>query len=135
MKNILISSLRAVAFASALLLVPAIASAKDNAPADPAAQLLALSGIVPVKAAGPYVQVGSYRIWVSSHLGKPSAVTSDGSWLYDDFTADQSPARGTLVVRFNQGRVSQLTLVSSAVETAMLTAPANVNGATQIASK
>jgi len=130
MNTILTASLRAAAFAAALLLAPAIASANDTA-----AQQHAISGIVPVKAAGPYVQVGSYRIWVSSHLGKPSAVTSDGLWLYHGFFADETEDSGTLVVRFADGRVSQLTLVSSAVETAMLTVPVNVKGATQIASK
>jgi hypothetical protein len=122
------ASIRAAALAAALFVIPSIVSAKENAPADQAAQLLASVGIVPVKAVGPYIEIGSYRIWVSSHLGRPSAVLANGTWLYRGFTADESVASGTLVVRFSQGRVSQLSLVSPAVETAMLTAPASPRG-------
>ena len=131
MKTIVISALRAATLVSALLLVAAIASAKESA--DPAAQALATSGFVQVKAAGPYVEVGSYRIHVSTMLGQPSATLADGTWLYRDFTANGSAASGTLVVRFDQGRVTRLTLVSPRVETAMLSAPAS--GKTLVASK
>lgn len=133
MKNIITASLRAATVASALLVVSAIASAKDTAPADVVAQRLAVSGAVPVSAAGRYVEIGSYRIHVSAHLGRPSAVLGDGTWLYRNFTADESVAQGTLVVRFDHGRVSQLSLVSPTVETAMLTPAAK--GRTLIASK
>jgi hypothetical protein len=135
MKNITTTSLRAAALAAALLLVPAIASAKDNTPSDLAAQLLATSGRVPVKAAGPYVEVGSYRIHVSAHLGRPNAVLADGTWMYHNFTADESAASGTLMVRFDHGRVSELALISHTVETALLKTPTKANGAIQIASK
>jgi hypothetical protein len=124
------SSIRAAALAAALFVGPSIASANDNA-----AQMLAASGTVPVKAAGPYVQIGSYRIQVEAHLGRPSAVTADGAWLYHGYVADESSAEGTLVVRFDHGRVSQLSLVSHSVETVMLTAPASAKGQTLIASK
>jgi len=135
MNTLLISSLRAVALASALLLVPAITSAKDASQTDSTAQLLATAGIVPVKAAGPYVQVGSYRIHVSVRLGKPSAVLADGTWLYKGFVADESAAAGTLVIRFDEGRVSQLSLVSPTVATAMMAAPVNVAAKTLVASR
>ena len=54
-------------------------------------------------------------------LGEPSATLADGTWLYRDFTVDGSVASRTLVVRFDLGRVSKLSLVSPKVETAMLT--------------
>jgi len=133
MKTIVISSLRTAALVSALLLVPALAVAKDTVASDPTAQLLATAGTVPVKAAGPYVEVGSYRIHVSAHLGQPSAVLADGTWLYHGFTAVESDAGGTLVVRFEHGQVSQLSLVSPTVETAMLTN--NARAKTLVAAK
>jgi len=120
MKNIILTSLRAAALSSALFLVPAFLSAKDSASADPASQMLATSGTLTVKAAGPYVEVGSYRIHVSTRLGRPTAILADGTWLYRNFTVDESAATGTLVVRFEQGRVSQLSLASPKVETALL---------------
>jgi hypothetical protein len=130
MKNITLASFRAAALAAALLVAPAIASAHDNP-----AQVLASSGAVPVKDAGPYVHPGSYRIHVWTTLGRPSAVLADGTYLYRDFGAQDNAIRGTLVVRFDRGRVSQLSLVSPAVETALLTAPAGGKGAVEIASK
>jgi len=119
------ASLRAAAFAAALVLIPAIASAKDSAASDPAAQALATTGIVPVTTAGSNVEIGSYRIHVWTSLGKPSAALADGTWLYRNFNADGSAASGTLVVRFDHGAVSQLSLVSHAVETTMMTAKAS----------
>ncbi|MGD1030040.1 MAG: hypothetical protein ABSA05_02770 [Opitutaceae bacterium] len=127
------ASLRAAALAAALVLIPAIASAKDIAPSDSAARMLAATGIVPVTAAGSNVEIGSYRIHVWTSLGRPSAILADGTWLYRDFTADGSAARGTLVVRFDHGKVSQLSLVSHAVETAMM--PTTASQLTIIAKK
>jgi hypothetical protein len=124
------SSLRAAAFAATLLLLPALASAADS-PADPAAQMLSTAGVVPVKDVGSYVHVGSYRIHVWTILGRPSATLPDGTYLYKNFAANDSAAHGTLVVRFVQGRVDQLSLVSPAVATAMLTAPAQATLVTQ----
>jgi hypothetical protein len=122
MKITLSSLLCAAAAAAALLLVPVIAPAADR-PADPAAQMLAASGVVPVKDAGLYVHAGSYRIHVWTMLGKPTEVLPDGTWFYKDFSAQASAAHGTLVVRFDQGRVTQLSLVTPAVALAMLNAP------------
>ena len=134
MNHIARTSLRTASLVAALLLATTTASVKAATPADTAAQTLATSGAVSVKAAGPYVQVGSYRIHVSSHLGRPSAVTRNGTWLYRGFTADDSSATGTLMVRFENGRVSDLQLISATVETAMLNAPAT-KGSTLIASR
>ena len=144
MNVVTIASLRAAACGAALLLIPAIASARGTAPADSAAHLFATTGIVPVVAAKPYralspaassVQIGTWQTNVSLRLGRPSAVLDDGTWLYRNFTVDGSVARGTLVVQFAHGDVSQLSLVSPAVEAAMLTTPAGAKGRTQVASK
>jgi hypothetical protein len=139
-----IASLRAGALAAALLLVPAAASASGTAPTDPAAQLIATAGVVQVKTAKPFralnsgaspVQVGTWRDHVTLTLGRPSEVLEDGTWLYRNFAVDESLARGTLVVRFDHGDVSELSLVSPKVEAAMLTTPAGAKGRKLIASK
>ena len=111
MKNLLLSSLRAAALASVLLTFAASAHASD----------LAATGSLRVTAAGPYVNHGTCRIQVSAKLGQPSATLSDGTWLYHGFTAGDRT--GTLVVRFSAGRVSELSLASPAVVTALLTQP------------
>ena len=116
MNTITLKTLRTTILA-ALLSTSAILSA--NAAPD----TTALTGSVAVKAAGPYVQVGSYRIWVSSHLGKPSIVLADGSWLYNNFTSDSNGATGSLLVRFSNGQVSQMKLVSPAIVAALRSAP------------
>jgi hypothetical protein len=121
MKTTLASAFRLTALATTLLALPVLASAKDNAAADRAAEMLAVKGRIPVSAAGPYVEVGTFRIQVIAKLGRPDATLSDGTLLYPNFTADGSDATGTLVVRFNQGRVSELALVTSTVATAMVT--------------
>lgn len=123
MKTIAVCSLRTAALAAALLLLPAVASANDSATADRAESLLAGRGSIPVEAAGPYVEVGTYRIQVAVKLGRPAARLPDGTWLYENFVADGSNARGTLVVRFAQGRVSALTLATPAVVAALRSAP------------
>jgi len=109
----------AAALAAALSLPATFASAADG-PADSASQMLAVSGVVPVKDAGPYVHLGSYRIQVWTMLGRPTAVLPDGTYLYKDFAAQASAAHGTLVVRFDHGRADQLSLVSPEVALAML---------------
>jgi len=124
MNKSLHSLLSASALASALLLLPAIALAVNGPGFDPVARMLTVSGTVPVKDAGPYVHLGSYRIHVWTMLGRPSSILRDGTWLYQHFSAQASAAQGTLVVRFDQGQVSQLSLVSTAVATAMLSSPA-----------
>ncbi len=122
MKTNLVSALRLTALAATLTFVSASVSAKDLAPADRAEDLLALHGSVPVKQAGPYVEMGTYKIQVSAKLGSPSARLADGTWLYQHYQVEGGEAAGTLVVRFNpRGRVSGLTLVTPAVATAMST--------------
>jgi len=144
MNVINIASLRGGALGAALVLVSAIASAKDTAPADSAAQLFATAGVVPVEAAKPYrelnsgasaVRIGTWRSTVSLRLGRPSEVLADGTWLYRNYTVDGSLAHGTLVVKFENGDVSQLSLVSPTVEAAMMTTPAGAKGQKLVASK
>jgi hypothetical protein len=109
------------------LLLPFFAAAILDASAteptarpDPAAQTLNRQGSIPVRAAGPYVGPGTLRIQVSTKLGRPSAVLPDGTWLYHRRMVEESRAQGTLVVRFNDGRVSSLTLVTPSIATALL---------------
>jgi hypothetical protein len=120
MKTTTLNTLR-TAILAALLSSAALVSA--HAAPDAALSAMSLTGSVAVKEAGPYVQVGSYRIWVSSHLGKPSLVLADGTWLYSHFTVDGSGAAGTLLVRFNRGQVSEMKLVSPAIVAALRSAP------------
>jgi len=139
-----IASRAAAAVAAALLLVPAITSAKDTTPQDSAARLFATTGVVPVGAAKSYraddslasaVQIGTWQSAVSLRLGRPSAVLADGTWLYRGFAIDESATRGTLVVRFDHGNVSQLSLVSHRVEAAMLKTPVGDKGRTLAAAR
>ena len=127
MKSSINRTLSAAALAVALLalsaLAPTPALAAGSTPGDPVAQAMNLTGSLPVKAASPYLEMGSYRIWVSSHLGKPTHVLADGTWIYERFTVEDSNVGGSLVVRFQQGQVSELRLVSPAVLTAMLSSP------------
>jgi hypothetical protein len=113
------NGLRLTALAATLTLVTASVSAKDNTSTDRATQQLALTGSVPVTAAGPYVQIGTYQVQVSAKLGRAGTVLSDGTWFYPNFTVNDSDAAGTLVVRFNQGRVSEISLVTPTVALAM----------------
>jgi hypothetical protein len=121
MKTILTPALRLTLLAAALILATAHVAAKDAAPTDRAAELLAGQGQIAVKNAGPYVEIGTYRIQVAVKLGQPAMKLPDGTWLYPDTPVDHSDAAGTLVVKFNEGRVSQLLLVTPTVATAMMT--------------
>ncbi len=118
MKTTLTSSVRVAALVATLFLLPGITSAKEAA-ADHPKQVLALRGSVPVAAAGPYVEVGTFQIQVMLKLGQPAAKLADGTWLYPGFAVENSNAAGTLVVRFNKGRVSGLNLVTPAVAMAL----------------
>lgn len=115
----LFNALRCGALAATLAATAVSASPGQNS-ADSASTLLARDGRVVVSAAGPYVEVGTFRIQVAAKLGQPTDRLADGTWLYRNFEAERSSARGTLVVRFESGRVSGLTLVTPAVATAMI---------------
>ena len=133
--NLTASALRIAALAAALLIVPALAFATDTASADRIAQQFALKGAVSVKAAGPYVEIGTYQVQVSAKLGRAGNVLSDGTWLYPNFTANASDAAGTLVVRFHQGRVSELSLVTPAIAMAMSTSKQAADKVLVVANK
>jgi hypothetical protein len=121
MKTILTPALRLTLLAAALTLATARVAAKEAAPTDRAVELLAGLGQIAVKNAGPYVEIGTYRIQVAVKLGQPAVKLPDGTWLYADISVDHSDAAGTLVVKFHEGRVSQLLLVTPTVATAMVT--------------
>lgn len=99
--------------------------ASPAAPADPAAQLLQRHGSIAVANVGEHIEAGSFRVHVSARLGRPDAVLPDGSWLYHRRRVADSAATGTLVVRFNTGRVSELRLAAPALAAALPPAPAD----------
>ncbi len=121
MKTTLASALRLTALAATLTFATAGVSAKENHSSDRAAQLLAVNSSVPVTNAGPYVERGTLLIQVAVKLGRPTAKLADGTWLYPNYTVENSAAHGTLVVRFSPaGRVTDLSLVTPSAATAML---------------
>jgi hypothetical protein len=113
--------LRTAALAAVLPLIPLVASAADNASngSDEAQKIMNLAGSLEVQSAGrtvgDYVEIGAWRETVSSRLGKPNLALADGTWLYYEFSVDDSIAKGILVVRFNKGCVTELKLVSQDV--------------------
>ena len=127
MKTTIASAFRAAALATALGVLPAIASATNSTPVDRAAQQLALRGSVPVNNAGPYVGIGTYQIQVSGKLGQPSAKLPDGTWLYDHCVIAGSAAEGTLIVCFADGRVSSLALATPSALAALRATPKNAD--------
>lgn len=82
-------------------------------------QLLAQRGTVLVAGAGPYVEIGTFQIQVAAKLGQPAVKLADGAWFYPHFHVENSDAAGTLLVRFYQGRVSWLALVTPDVALAL----------------
>ena len=121
MNTDLTSGLRSAALAVTLSFATAITSAKNAVPADLASDLLERHGTIAVRAAGPHVEIGSFLIQVTTKLGRPGARLPDGTLLYHDYRVENSDALGTLVVRFAQGRVSGMSLVTPAVATTMMT--------------
>ncbi len=109
---------------AAALLAAATLSAAPSVPApDRAAALLATHGRIAVTEAGPFVAPGTFRVQVAAKLGRPDLTLADGTWLYHGHTVADSAARGTLVVRFDGGRVRDLALVTPAVVAALQAAP------------
>lgn len=74
---------------------------------------------MPVESAGPYVQRGTFRIQVLAKFGRPDVELGDDTWLYYDCGVEETVAKGTLVVRFVAGRVSELALASPATVAAL----------------
>ncbi len=69
--------------------------------------------VIPVQAAGDYVERGTMRIQVATKLGRPNAVTAEGAWIYRNRKVAGTEKRGALLVRFEDGRVSELALITS----------------------
>lgn len=132
MNTIKIKSIRTL---TALWALPTAVFAANSAPAaDSNAAAMNATGSLTVQAAGPYIEVGSYRIWVTTHLGRPDSILPDGSWVYENFRVKDTEIRGALIVTFNaKGHVSQLNLVSPAVLVALRAAPQNAPAGAQIA--
>jgi hypothetical protein len=127
--------LHTAAVAAMLFVTSHASSAESIGVPDSAMERLATSGAVLVKTAGSYVEKGTFRIQVSTKLGRPTTILPDGTWLYENRAVQESNARGTLVVRFNQGRVSELALVTPAVATAMQADPHKPLGSYLVATK
>ena len=111
---------------SVVLLLSAAASAcvasaasSSGTAADAAARTLVSNGSVSVAQVGPYVTPGTFRVQVSTKLGRPDLILADGTWLYHRHRIERSEAEGTLVVRFTGGRVSSLALVTPTVAAAL----------------
>jgi hypothetical protein len=105
------------------LILPARAAASF-----PAFGEIPLRGVAAkVNANGNNVTVDTERVMVALRLGSPNAVTADGAWLYYHYVARQGAhAAGqpaTLVIRFRDGRVSQLTLADAATVAALRETP------------
>jgi hypothetical protein len=121
--------LRGAMIIVAAAVIPGVMLAKPHSnPADTAAALLARKGVVPVDAAGPYVERGTFRIQVSVTLGRPTAKLGEDMWLYEGRSIEGSGAVGTLVVRFKDGRVSELALVTPAVVASLRSNPTKAIG-------
>jgi hypothetical protein len=120
--------LRTPALAAMLPLIPLVASAADltSSGGDEAQKIMNIAGSIEVQSAGRdaggYVEIGAWREAVTSRLGKPNVALADGSWLYYEFSVDDSAAKGVLVVRFNNGCVSELKLVSQDVANSLCAA-------------
>ena len=107
----------------ACIAVTASAAAQPTKASDHAAELLARQGSVPLAAAGPHVERGTFRVQVAATLGRPDLVLPDGTWLYRDHRIEGSTATGTLVVRLEGGRVSSLALATPAAIAELRAAP------------
>lgn len=110
------------------------AAAASPAP-DAAASLLAKNGHVAVTSAGPFVAPGTFRVQVLAKLGRPDLTLADGTLLYHHRRIDASDATGTLVVRFNAGRVSSLALATPAVVTALRANPRALDATDLVAAR
>lgn len=108
------------AFAVAALLSAAGLRAGEQSSPDRASPSprLAECGHVNVDAAGPYVERGTWRVQVLAKLGQPDAVLPDGALLYHGHVVPDTELRGTLVIRLQDGRVSQLALATPETITA-----------------
>jgi hypothetical protein len=101
---------------TSLLVVLGVSALSSSALADPkdrASEIMARDGYVAVSAVGQHVEIGTFRVQVAAKLGRPDVVLADGTWIYHRHRIVDSTASGSLVVQFNDGRVSALTLMSA----------------------
>ena len=119
MKTRTLPSLLSIALATLCALPPAFSAVAPEPAENSAGHQLFRRGALPVQSAGPYVNRGTPRIQVSTKLGRPDVVLANGTWLYHQRTITGGNARGTLVVRFENGRVSELVLASPQVVAAL----------------
>ena len=103
-------------FAGSLLLAAESIRTRDHAN-----ELLTANGSVRVSHVGRAVEIGTYQIQVSVKLGRPDLRLADGTWLYHERNIEHSEATGTLVVRFTNGRVSELSLAGPSLVAALET--------------
>ena len=108
---------------AALAFAPAFPSAHAATAPDRAAELLRQRGHVPVAQVGPHVATGTFRVQVAAKLGRPDLTLADGTWLYRGRRVTGSAAAGTLVIRFEAGRVSAIALATDAVVAALRADP------------
>jgi hypothetical protein len=110
------SVLRSGLIALSLILASvSYATVPESASSDHAAVKLNLYGSVPIDSVGPNVRIGASKADAALTLGYPSRVLSDGRWIiFRDFWVDHSTAHGSLVVRFEGGKVSELMIVTPA---------------------
>lgn len=85
----------------------------------PLAALGDSNALIPIQAAGAYVERGTMRIQVGVKLGRPDRVTPGGEWVYHNQAVAGSDRRGSLVVWFKDGRVSELALATPATVEAL----------------
>jgi hypothetical protein len=109
----------ALLFAALGATAPALQATTPPHPEDRPAQLLAKHGHVSIDAAGPYVRIGTFLIQVATKLGQPDKKISQNLWLYHHRSVAGSAAAGTLVVRFRQGRVSEMAIVAPEIALAL----------------
>lgn len=112
MRHLLIALRSTAALAAALTLAATSAAGPSQDSGDRPAALLETRGEISVGRAGPYVHAGTFRIQVSAKLGRPDAVLPDGTWIYYGYAVPGSDASGSLVVRFDGGRVRSLALAT-----------------------
>lgn len=112
-------------FRAILLAALAFPFALNASPSPHSAEsLLQTQGSVRVRSVGPHVAAGTYQIQVSTKLGRPDARLPDGSWLYYNRRVESTDAEGILVIRFTQGRVSDLLLASPMMISVLRAGPA-----------
>jgi hypothetical protein len=116
--SLLIRSVRPFALSSLLGAASTLSLAATTSD-DSAAQLLAKNGTVQVTSVGRFVEPGTFRIQVAQKLGRPDFTLADGTWIYHHRRVNGSDAAGTLVIRFNEGRVSSLSIATPAVVAAL----------------